>query len=97
MVVGTMSQAPRQEDTLRELLTRVHERLRTAGSVDSESRALLVDVMDDIDRTLRADRQVSAQQHPPRLESLAVKFEAEHPALAQQLRQLADILVKVGI
>ena len=31
------------------------------------------------------------------LESLVVKFQAEHPALADSLRQLADLLGKAGI
>jgi Flp pilus assembly CpaE family ATPase len=85
------------EASLHELLARVHERLRKAGAVDPESRAMLADVMDDIERTLRAEKR-SDEEHPvPRLEGLAVQFEAEHPGLAQQLRQLADVLGKAGI
>ena len=33
----------------------------------------------------------------PRLEALAVRFESDHPALAQVLRQLVDALGKAGI
>jgi hypothetical protein len=79
----------------------VQERLRKAGSVDPESRAMLAEVMDDIERTLRAEKQAAPrddEKHPvPRLEGLAVQFEADHPGLAQQLRQLADVLGKAGI
>jgi len=88
------------QESLRELLTRVHDRLRTAGAVDPESRKLLAELMDDIDRTLKADADEESRDreyHVPRLESFAVQFEADHPALAQQLRQLADILGKAGI
>ena len=87
------------QESLRELLSRVHDRLRTAGSVDPESRKLLAEVMDDIDRTLRADETATdaSEHHVPKLESLAVQFEADHPGLAQQLRQLADVLGKAGI
>jgi len=87
------------QESLRELLSRVHERLRTAGSVDPESRKLLAEVMDDIDRTLKTDEATpGGKAHPvPRLESLAVQFEVDHPGLAQQLRQLADVLGKAGI
>lgn len=94
MVDGEMN-----EDNLRELLARVQERLRKAGSVDPDSRALLAEVMDDIERTLRTDENApSGEKHPvPRLESIAVRFEADHPGLAQQLRQLADVLGKAGI
>jgi predicted component of type VI protein secretion system len=87
------------EASLRELLSRIHDRLRKAGSVDPESRKLLAEVMDDIDRVLRAEKGGSkkGERHAPRLETLAVQFEADHPALAQQLRQLADVLGKAGI
>jgi hypothetical protein len=33
----------------------------------------------------------------PRLESLAVRFEADHPGLAATLRRLIDLLGKAGI
>lgn len=77
-----------QQESLRELLSRVHDRLGKAGSLDTESRELLVEVMDDIERALGKKA---------RLESLAVQFEADHPGLAQTLRQLADVLGKAGI
>jgi len=38
-----------------------------------------------------------AKAHTPRLEALAVQFEADHPALADGLRSLADLLGKAGI
>jgi predicted component of type VI protein secretion system len=39
----------------------------------------------------------AAKEHTPRLEALAVQFEADHPALADGLRSLADLLGKAGI
>ena len=33
----------------------------------------------------------------PRLESLAVRFEASHPALAETLREVVDALGKAGL
>lgn len=89
-----------REETLRELLARVHERLRRAGgAVDEESRELLTVLTRDIERTVGGG---SAHTAPgpdslPRLEALAVRFEAEHPALGQGLRQLVDFLSKAGI
>lgn len=82
------------EESLRELLARVHERLGHAHSVDAESRRLLVTVMDDIQRALG---EGSASGAAMRLETLAARFEAEHPLLAQGLRQLVDALGKAGI
>jgi predicted component of type VI protein secretion system len=77
------------QETLRELLARVHEQLgASGGAIDPESRQLLTTVMRDIERVL-------AQS--PRLESLAVRFESAHPGLAETLRELIDALTKAGI
>lgn len=85
------------QERLRELLARVHERLGSgAHKLDADSRQQLDTVMRDIDRDLgQANAAVAA--HSPRLESLAVRFEVGHPALAETLREVADVLVKAGI
>ena len=86
-----------------ELLKRVHERLSSSGTIDSESRELLGVVMRDIERALEtpvAAGAASSRQaglHASRLESLAVKFEVGHPELAEVLRELVDTLGKAGI
>ncbi|MGH8149974.1 MAG: hypothetical protein ACRETB_08380 [Steroidobacteraceae bacterium] len=114
------SRRPSREETLRELLARVHEHLSHAGQVDPESRALLMKLMQDIGRMPGggATRTGSDGTAPtgtgtgpvtpvgaaasevgalPRLEALAVRFETEHPALGQGLRQLVDFLSNAGI
>jgi predicted component of type VI protein secretion system len=93
------------QEGLRELLARLHERLSASGSVDPEARALLATVMRDIERALAspsgkqaaAATRVPAAAHVPRLESLAVRFEAGHPGVAELLRALVDALGKAGI
>ncbi len=98
------------EESLRELLARLHEQLGVSGAaVDAESRRLLATVMRDIERTLEPasqsvgegdSRGVSstiAAPHAPRLELLAARFEAGHPTLAETLRELIDALVTAGI
>jgi hypothetical protein len=92
------------QENLRELLARVREHLKASGGkLDAESRQLLGTAMRDIDRALDdADRAVddasaAAAAHTPRLEALAVRFEAGHPGLAEALRTLIDALVKAGI
>ena len=94
-----MNQGRMSEESLRELLARVHERLSQSGSIDAESRRLLGALMQDIGRALGdtpADNS-AVSGHVPRLEALAVRFEADHPALAELLRQLTDVLAKLGI
>jgi Domain of unknown function (DUF4404) len=88
-----------QEASLREMLRRLHERLSRADPLDGESRRLLAALTGDIERALGAGgRGASLQQDSlPRLEALAVRFETEHPTLAEVLRQLIEALGKAGI
>lgn len=90
------------EESLRSLLSRVHERLREeGGSLDAESRKHLSALVRDIDHALGKDgtRGVAraAGAHRPRLESLAVRFEADHPGFAEVVREIIDALARVGI
>jgi hypothetical protein len=85
-----------EERDLRNLLTQLHARLGSAESLDADDRQLLATVLRDIEAVLAK----SGTAQPPStsgLESLAVKFEADHPALAESLRQLVDGLAKAGI
>lgn len=83
-------------EDLRELLAKVHERLGNASPLDTKARDLLRTVMGDIEKAL-ARKDTAVSQARPKLESLAVRFEAEHPAIAETLRQLIDALGKAGI
>ena len=80
---------------LDDLLEQLHARLGAARSVDAEDRRLLTTVLRDIENVLgtRAERPPSAQG----IDALAVKFETDHPAVADGLRRLVDALGKAGI
>jgi hypothetical protein len=84
------------DSELRDLLTQLHARLGNARSLSAEDRNLLVTVLGDIGKVLETS-EASARPDVPGLESLAVKFEADHPAVAEGLRRLADTLGKAGI
>jgi Domain of unknown function (DUF4404) len=81
---------------LRELLTQLHARLDGAQSLEHEERLQLITVLRDIEKVL-GKQEETAERAKPRLEALAVKFEADHPALAESMRQLVDLLAKAGI
>jgi Domain of unknown function (DUF4404) len=98
------------EETLRQLLARVHERLSSSSTVDPEARDMLATVMRDIDGALakglpKIDTVSSVAVSPdarvaaavPRLEAVAVRFETQHPAIAQLLRQIGTLLGQAGI
>jgi hypothetical protein len=94
---------------LQESLTRLHTELAAAPSIDPASRKLLREVLADIERVLhevppqapkpapRSTHRVSASTSMPRLEALAIEFDAEHPTLAGSLRQLVDLLGRAGL
>jgi hypothetical protein len=102
-----MNQTPLDRESLQVLLAKVHERLNEAGSVDRASREQLRQVMADLERALGQGgpegvtgpkgTASAVEAHTPRLESLAVRFEADHPGLAATLRRLIDLLGKAGI
>ncbi len=99
-----MNQTPIDRESLQVLLAKVHERLNEAGSVDTASREQLGQVMGDLERALGQGGPAGAPGatadvggSAPRLESLAVRFEADHPSLAATLRRLIDLLGNAGI
>lgn len=83
-------------EDLRPLLAQLHERLTHAKSLDPDSRKLLQTVAADIEEALANDAVHAVAPEQP-LETLAVRFEADHPALAGVLRQIVDTLAKAGI
>ena len=74
-------------------LARLHAELSSAPQLDAESRSLLLEIAADIER-LRG--RAGDAPHSSRLESLAVGFEAGHPALAASLREIVDALTRIG-
>jgi hypothetical protein len=77
------------------LLAELHKRLKQARSLDPDARKLLLTVAHDIEQALENDDTSSVAPEP--VESLAVRFEADHPSLAGVLRQIMDTLGKAGI
>ena len=86
---------------LRERLANLHAELERAGSVDDESRRLLVTLADDIRGVLdRADDESREQDHASlgeRLADAAREFEESHPQIAAAVGRVADTLSSLGI
>ena len=78
---------------LSELLTELNRELQEAGDVDAETRELLSQLNDDIDR-LTGDTQSSTVDRAKNLES---RFAANHPVAERIAREFADLLAKMGI
>ena len=80
------------EGRLRELLARLREHLSAGTALREEDRERLNTVMEAIGAPGRASPGALL-----RIERLAVRFEAGHPALAETLREVIDTLGKGGI
>jgi len=88
------------QDSLRDLVARLHAQMSDALRADPKSRERLSDMMQDINRLIDtpAESPSAAQSSlPDRLERIAVQFEADHPTLAASARRLIDLLGEVGI
>ena len=83
------------DEDLRDLLAQLHARLGRATSLDGESRKLLTTVARDIETALSQGTTPKTTLEP--VEALAMRFEADHPAVADVLRQIVDTLGKAGI
>ncbi len=85
-------------ESLHEALSRLHAELQAAPQLDDESRRLLTAIAADVGRAAAGATDENADVgHAPRLEALAVRFEAGHPDLAARLRGIADALGRIGL
>jgi hypothetical protein len=82
---------------LRETLEKLRLELdSTANNLDEQLHAALKEVADDIETAL-GDEPVEVRPGKEQLQEMAVKFETEHPRLANILGELTDTLSKMGI
>jgi len=84
---------------LKNRLAALHAELARTRSVDDpELRQRLIELLGDITRLL--GKPTTAGEHHSlveQLDALAVRFEADHPALGNAIRQVVDALGKAGI
>jgi hypothetical protein len=84
---------------LKDRLTSLHAELAHTRSVDDpELRQRLIELLGDITRLL--GKPTTAGEHESlieQLDALAVRLEADHPALGAAIRQVVDTLGKAGI
>jgi hypothetical protein len=83
-------------DTLQRNLDRLHQELANTESLDRETRELLAQVAADIERVL-ADEGAGSGDIGARVQTAALRFEADHPKLSQALSEVTDALAKLGV
>jgi hypothetical protein len=84
-------------ERLHETLRQLHRELKETETADPETRRLLTAVQDDIERVTGPGESPPAEEIGDRIENLAARFEADHPALALALRQVMTTLSSMGI
>lgn len=84
--------------SLKQQLNSVHAQLSELRSADTETRQLLLVLLADISRLLEPATSLREEASPTEtLETIAARFDVNHPALSTALRQLMDALGKAGI
>ena len=84
-------------DKLRTLLAELHRELGSADRLDSESRALVEQILADVDRLEGSAANAGTGTDDGQLRDLVLKLESEHPRLAAAIGQVADALGRIGI
>jgi hypothetical protein len=84
---------------LQSILENLHRELASADSIDEESRVLLQDLAQDVER-LAGDADAADVEHEStagQLQNAALRFESDHPKLAMALGEVIEALSKLGI
>jgi hypothetical protein len=82
--------------SLKAHLDQLRRELADAEQLDHDTRALLVEVAEDIDQILE-ETAPNYDSLRERIEAAAVRFEAEHPRFSGILGDITDTLAKLGL
>lgn len=85
---------------LQSSLSELHESLTNVEQLDDETRQMMETLAADLQRLLRKEGELSADDVAPvsnRLQELLLRFETEHPQITGILGRLASSLANLGI
>ena len=82
-------------EQLKEKLQSLHDALKQVDNLDDDTRQLLQAINDDISRVTSGNP--APENLTDRIEQQTVKFEGEHPQMSAILRDIIDLLGKMGI
>lgn len=84
---------------LRATITDLERELHAVGQVDPETRAMLMEAVEEIHSALRANTTAHSEPHSlnDRLNQTAAEFDVSHPTLAGLVRRVVDALAQLGI
>lgn len=85
---------------LRATIADLERELQAGGEVDAQTRAMLLDAVEEIQAALHNKTAAAAtepQTLSERLTLSAAEFDVSHPTLAGLLRRVVDALAQIGI
>lgn len=86
------------ESKLNELLSQLNDELDRTDSVDPETLGLLQELQSDLQRLGSGEDSAPDQETVlEQAQALETRFAAEHPAAERFIREIMDMLAKVGI
>ena len=87
---------PMTDKNLNELLTELNDALEKIEEIDPETRALVKDLDEDINRLLESGED-DFDSVVERAQSIQTHFALEHPVAERFVREIIDALSRVGI
>ena len=84
------------DKNLNELLTELNDALEKIEEIDPETRALVKDLDEDINRLLESGEE-DFDSVVERAQSIQTHFALEHPVAERFVREIIDALSRVGI
>lgn len=89
--------SPTFDQSINLQLQALHRQLADLQSVEPATQQLLLTLQADINRLLEVTDEMQDRSPTEAVETLAARFDADHPALSSALRSLVDSLGKAGI
>jgi len=84
------------DKNLNQLLSELNQTLEKIDEIDPETRALVKDLDEDINRLLESGEE-DVDNVVDRARSIETRFALEYPVAERFLREIIDALAKVGI
>ena len=84
------------DKNLNELLTELNDALESIDEIDPETRELVKDLDEDINRLLESGEQ-DVEGVVDRAQTLETRFALEYPVAERFFREIIDALSRVGI
>lgn len=86
------------DKSLKELLNDLHQELENTDQVDDDTRKLVQDLDEEINRLLdENDNEFEFDDVVDHARSVEARFAVDHPVAERFLREIIDALAKVGI